>query len=133
MSTPDPHDRLAQVEPDLARLVNAAFALCPHFVIVQGLRDTAQETACVASGHSETMHSRHLPDCKGLAAAIDFAALKPDGSIDWAPGHQRTVYGLIEQAFAKASQATRVPFQWGGDWSSLPDFGHIQLPWAQYP
>jgi peptidoglycan L-alanyl-D-glutamate endopeptidase CwlK len=131
--TPDPHGHLAQVEPDLVRLVHGAFAHAPHFEVVQGIRTPAQERGCVASGHSETMHSRHLPDAHGLAAAIDFAALKPDGEIDWAPGRQRLVYGAIEDGFAAASRETGVPFEWGGDWVTLPDFGHIQLPWKSYP
>jgi peptidoglycan LD-endopeptidase CwlK len=124
----DPHGLLKDVEPDLVRVVYAASQSQP-FEVIAGLRTKAQEAGHVADGSSETMHSRHLADRNGKAAAIDVAALV-DGHIAWVPIQ---LYRTIAANMQAAADDLHIPLQWGGDWISLKDFGHFQLPWAQYP
>jgi peptidoglycan L-alanyl-D-glutamate endopeptidase CwlK len=32
-----------------------------------------------------------------------------------------------------AAKDLNVPLEWGGDWTSLKDGPHFQLPWKDYP
>lgn len=125
----DPHSMLAEVHPDLVKvLLRAATSTVVPFQIIHGLRAVAEEEAACASGHSTTMHSRHLPNKDGVACAVDVVAL-PDGAVSWAP----IEYQPIASAILDAGHALGIPIEWGGNWTTLKDFGHFQLPWAVYP
>ena len=129
----DPKGLLANVHPDLVKVVELAWNnshATQDFEVIQGLRTVAQEHEAVATGHSTTMHSRHLPDANygGKACAIDVAALT-DGEVDWNP----LLYTAIADAMKAAANELDIPIEWGGDWVSFKDLGHFQLPWAQYP
>ncbi len=120
---------LEGVHPDLARIVRAAAKIsATPFIVIHGLRNVAEERANVAKGASTTMHSRHLPNAAGLACAVDVAA-EADGHVSWEPA----LYGHVAQAMKQAARALDLPVEWGGDWHSLKDYGHFQLPWARYP
>lgn len=128
----------AKVEPDLVKVLRAAAQTPQPFVVIQGIRSPAQEQTCVNTGHSTTMHSRHLPDCKGFAAAVDVAAVI-DGKLSFAKGNEAAVFGAIIAQVRAAATALNIPIEWGGDWKvnaqgkPFTDWGHIQLPWASYP
>ena len=126
----DPHGLLAGVHPDLVEVATKAWAASPTFQVVYGLRTVAAEAQAVASGHSTTMHSRHLADANygGKCCAFDFAALEA-GAISW----DTSLYPKIAGAIKDAALALNIPVEWGGDWSSFRDYGHIQLPWNKYP
>ena len=132
--------RLAQVHPDLAAVIRAAKQAPQPFEVIQGVRALAAEQQAVLTGHSTTMHSRHLPDPRyatptfpaGLACAVDVVALV-GGKVDWAEGHEAFTYGQIWAQIHFAATALKIPVEWGGDWKLFKDWGHIQLPWAQYP
>lgn len=139
----DPHGYLDHVHPDLAKVVRAAAQAPQAFVVVYGLRTEAAEQAAVASGHSQTLHSRHLPQSleNNAACAVDVAALF-GGQLSFAPGHEPPVFGAIAQQMKDAAAHLGIPIQWGGDaigaWvpgvvSHFRDWGHFQLPWKQYP
>ncbi len=120
---------LAQVHPDLVKIVTRAYAdTAQAFEVIQGLRTLAAEQAAVARGASETLHSRHLPNKAGLACAVDVAAID-EGHISWNP----LLYQPIAHAMKAAADALAIPIEWGGDWKTLKDWGHFQLPWARYP
>jgi len=120
---------LADVHPDLARIVRQAHGDCSQgFEVIQGLRTLAAEQAAVATGHSTTMHSRHLANAHGVACAVDVAAID-QGHISWNP----LLYQTIAHAMKAAAAALEIPLEWGGDWRSFKDWGHFQLPWAAYP
>ncbi|HLK25025.1 MAG TPA: M15 family metallopeptidase [Caulobacteraceae bacterium] len=120
---------LAAVHPDLVKVVTRAHAASPQpFEVIQGLRTLADEKANVAKGASQTLHSRHLPNADGLACAVDVAAVD-QGHISWNP----LLYQPIAQAMKAAAAALQIPLEWGGDWKTLKDWGHFQLPWAAYP
>jgi len=124
--------KLAQVHPDLVKVIEATPQKLP-FTVVYGIRTVAEEEAAVATGHSQTMHSRHLPNANGLACAVDLAVLTPSGAIDWAPGHEAEVYGLLAKYVKQTAAALNIPIEWGGDWTTFKDWGHFQLPWKEYP
>jgi peptidoglycan L-alanyl-D-glutamate endopeptidase CwlK len=133
MDTRSEHS-LARVHADLCRVIRAAAQAPQPFVVVYGVRTPEAEREACASGHSTTMHSRHLPQagCGGDACAIDVAALT-NGQIDFAPGHEAIVFGHIWRQIRAAAEALNIPVEWGGDWKTFKDWGHVQLPWAQYP
>jgi len=131
---------LEHVHPDLAKVIRAAAQEPQPFAVVYGIRTLAAEAEAVTTGHSQTMHSRHLPDLhyatvenpEGVSCAVDVAALV-DGKISFAPGHEVDVFGQIAAQIKKAAQELSVPIDWGGDWVHFKDWGHIQLTWQAYP
>jgi hypothetical protein len=143
---------LAHVHPDLARVMRAAAQAPQGFVVDYGLRTVQAEQAAVASGHSQTMHSRHLPDAHfgNLAMAVDVIATGPD---PFAKGREAEVFGQIwAQVLAAARELAaqgafrKLPsgepaIQWGGmavgAWqdgvvSHWRDWGHIQADPTAY-
>lgn len=128
----DPHGLLAHVHPDLVKVMQHASQAHP-FQIVYGLRTLTAEEEAVATGHSTTMHSRHLANKNGLACAVDVCALNPDGTLNWAKGQELKVFGDLAVNIKFAAAILKIPVEWGGDWRNFKDFGHFQLPWAQYP
>jgi peptidoglycan L-alanyl-D-glutamate endopeptidase CwlK len=118
---------LIGVEPHLCLVMRNA-ALRRPFLVIHGLRTDAEEAALVAGGHSQTMHSRHLKDKAGFAAAVDIAALA-DGHVTW----EAAAYLSLSDIIKETALAASVPIEWGGDWTTLKDLGHFQLPWSAYP
>lgn len=138
----DPHGLLAGVHPDLARVLLTAFTTPLAFRVVQGRRELESEAEACASGHSMTMHSRHLASSDGLARAVDLAVLNPDGTLNWGVGHEEALFGALSLQIKASAKLRGVSLQWGGDpvgaWepgvpSHFRDWGHWQLPWAEYP
>lgn len=148
---------LKHVHPDLARVIRAAAQAPQPFLVDYGLRTVQAEAAAVASGHSETMHSRHLPDAHfgNVAMAVDVVNLLPGGRIDpiFAKGREAAVFGAIAQQVKAAARAALAAgeirakpdgtpaIQWGGDpvgaWvdgvvSHFRDWGHFQLDPSAY-
>lgn len=130
---------LLHVHPDLARVMRAASQGTP-FRIVYGIRTLAAEAEAVRTGHSHTMHSRHLPNAAGVSCAVDVVHLD-DGRVDWAAGHEGKIFGAIAVNVLIAARECKVPVEWGGSWDQTADpshatwhdWGHFQLPWAVYP
>lgn len=139
---------LTHVHPDLVRVLRAALQVPQPWVIVYGVRTMEAELAAVATHHSQTLHSRHLPDPNfkdllnpdGMAMAVDVAALV-DGHADFAHGNESDVFGQIADQIQKASDDLGIDLQWGGDpmgaWrdnvvSHFRDWGHFQLNPASY-
>ncbi|EDA5930028.1 M15 family metallopeptidase [Salmonella enterica subsp. enterica serovar Java] len=115
---------LQGVHPDLIRLARSALSLSSvDFGVTEGLRSMAREKEMVAEGHSETLHSRHL-----TGHAIDVVAYV-NGAVSW----DWSLYKQIAAAFEQASASLGIPVEWGGNWQTLKDGAHFQLPWATYP
>lgn len=117
-------NNLKGVNADLVKLARRALKLSAiDFGITEGVRPLARQRKLVAEGKSQTMNSRHLS-----GHAIDvFAYPTPAGSWEW------KYYELIAEAFRQASRELRIPVEWGGDWKTLKDGPHFQLPYADYP
>ena len=112
-------ERLKGVHPDLVRVVDLAIEQSPlDFMVTEGLRTKAQQAKYVAAGKSQTMNSRHL-----TGDAVDLAVLI-DGQLTWEWKH----YAALAETVNQAAKQLGVPIEWGGDWKSLKDGPHFQLP-----
>lgn len=117
--------RLVGVHPDLVAIVQLAIQrTLVDFTVVEGSRTIAQQRENVAKGASQTLASYHLPQADGLSHAVDLAPLI-GGAIPWSNW----------QAFADLAQMVKacaaelgVPVEWGGDWKTLKDGPHFQIP-----
>lgn len=132
---------LSQVHPDLCEVMRSADQSPQGFVVDYGIRTIQAEEAAVASGHSQTMHSRHLPDANygGMAMACDVIAT---GSDPFAVGKEAEVFGQIASQVKASAAQLGISIQWGGDpvgaWidgvpSHFRDWGHFQLDPKEYP
>lgn len=122
---------LGHVHPKLAQVIKATSQTPQAFAVVYDIRTLAAEAQAVKTGHSQTMHSRHLPNKEGLSCAVDVAALA-NGHIDWAKGKEQQVYGQIWKQIEEAATKLGVTVEWGGNWHSFKDWSHIQLPWELF-
>jgi peptidoglycan L-alanyl-D-glutamate endopeptidase CwlK len=139
----DPHNLLAEVHPDLVKVLKAAAQTPQAFQAVYGIRTLAAEEKAVAEGHSETLHSRHLPDAhdSGLAMAVDIGVFI-DGEYLGSGPDVPVAYGKAAGQIISAADFLGVAVQWGGQpvgaWidgvvSHFRDWGHFQLDPAKYP
>lgn len=140
----DPHGLLKDVHPDLVKVIAAAAQEPRQFRVIYGIRSEEAEQEAVRSGHSQTLHSRHLPQGheNGKSCAVDVAALDSHGEVWFAPGLESQVFGQIAKQIQAAADELHVPIEWGGAavgaWapgavSHFRDWGHFQLPWKEYP
>lgn len=117
---------MAGVNADLVKLACVALSLTTvDFAITEGLRTKERQRELVDAGKSQTMKSRHI-----TGHAIDvytYPAGEACGSWDW------KYYEQIAKAFRLASLQAGIPVEWGGEWRTLKDGLHFQLPAAKYP
>ena len=117
-------NNLKGVHPDLVKVVNLALEQSEiDFSITEGLRSVEKQKMLVAKGASQTMRSRHL-----TGHAVDLAAIL-DGEIRW----DWPLYKTLAQTMKSAAHQLEIPLEWGGDWVTLKDGPHFQLPWKDYP
>jgi len=117
-------DRLSGVHPDLIKVVNRAIEITTcDFAVLEGVRSKARQEQLVKAGASQTMKSRHL-----TGHAVDLGAYV-SGSVRW----DWPLYNQLADAMKKAAAELKVPLEWGGDWTTLKDGPHFQLPWKDYP
>lgn len=117
------YNNLVGVRPELVAVATRALALSSvDFGVSEGLRTIERQRQLVASGASQTLRSRHL-----TGHAIDLMAYV-DGGIRW----DWPLYEQLAKAMKQAAAELRVPLEWGGDWTSLKDGPHFQLPWEKY-
>ena len=111
--------RLEGVNPALVQVVKRAIQITPiDFIVVEGLRSKERQAYLVEKGASKTMNSRHL-----TGDAVDLAPIVNNKvSWDW-----KDFYPLAE-AVKEAAKQVKVEVEWGGEWKSLPDAPHWQLP-----
>lgn len=120
---------LKSVHPDLVKIFRkAAIGADPAPTVTSTPRTKKEQAALVAKGASTTMHSRHLPDAKGLVYAIDICFII-GGKMRW----DWPLYKSFAARMKKAADELKLPVEWGGDWKTFKDGPHFQLPWAQYP
>lgn len=117
-------DRMKGVHPALIAVVEAAILISPvEFVVTEGLRTTARQTALVKAGASRKMNSRHI-----TGHAVDVAAIV-EGKVRW----DWPLYSRIAGAFKAAASDLKTPLIWGGDWTSLLDGPHFELDRQTWP
>ncbi|WP_313622822.1 M15 family metallopeptidase [Achromobacter sp.] len=117
--------RLVGVHPDLVAIVKSAIQRTPvDFTVVEGVRTVAQQRDYVARGASQTMASYHLPQADGLGHAVDLAPLI-DGEIPW---NDWQAFADLAAVMKTCAAELGVPLEWGGDWKTLGDGPHFQIP-----
>jgi peptidoglycan LD-endopeptidase CwlK len=115
---------LEGVHPHLREIVERAAELTDiHFVVTEGLRSKEKQAALKAAGASRTLNSRHL-----TGHAVDLAAVV-GGEVRWDWPLYKRLAGVMTMAAAELGR----PLTWGGDWKSLKDGPHFELPWKEYP
>ena len=115
--------RLQGVNADLVRVVERAISISDlDFMVTEGLRTAAQQAKYVAAGRSQTKNSRHL-----TGHAIDLAVML-NGELTW----EWKYYARLGDIMKQAAKDVGVKIEWGGDWRTLRDGPHFQLPWASY-
>lgn len=117
-------NNLVGVNTDLVKIVRLALTLTTvDFGITEGLRSLDRQEQLLAQGKSQTMNSRHI-----TGHAVDVVAyLGSQVSWEW------KYYEQIASAFKKAAAELNIPVEWGGDWKTLKDGPHFQLPHRDYP
>jgi len=128
--------RLSQCHPDLQRVVMRAIRITEvDFTVLETGRTPKRQRQLFAAGASKTMNSRHLlkrakngDTGKRVSHAVDLGAYV-GGKVSW----DWPLYYKIADAMKQAAKELNVPIEWGGDWRSLKDGPHYQLPWKQYP
>lgn len=116
-------DRLQGVHPDLVAVMELAIKRTPvDFTVLEGLRTEERQRKLYASGASKTLNSRHL-----TGHAVDVAPYA-DGEISWHWPHYYPLAATIKDCAYEIG----VKIEWGGDWTSLRDGPHWQLPWSEY-
>ena len=143
--------KLAEVHPDLVRVARATPQTPQAWRVDYGLRTEAAEAQAVATGHSKTMHSRHLGDPsfpipgrpgECYAMAFDFCLLV-NGAVSFDVSDQNTGggFGVVAAQILATAERLGVKVQWGGQkvgaWvdcqvSHWRDWGHIQLDPSAY-
>ncbi|MGL5389426.1 MAG: M15 family metallopeptidase [Serratia sp. (in: enterobacteria)] len=115
---------LLGVHPDLVRVMRLArrFSLVP-FSITEGLRSMARQRDLLREGKSQTLRSRHL-----TGHAVDVVAM-PSGTVSW----EWDYYAQIASAVRRAGLECGINVEWGGEWKTLKDGPHFQLPFKDYP
>ncbi len=122
--------RLKGVHPDLVRVVKRAIYITSvDFMIIEGVRTMSQQIIYVRTGKSKTLKGRHIPEnnaCK-MSCAVDLGAMVGGVLVwDW------KYYIELSRAMKQAAKELSIPLEWGGDWKSLRDGPHFQLPWSVY-
>lgn len=116
--------RLEGVHDDLIKVVKLASDLSPNvFIVTEGLRTLERQKQLLAAGASQTLRSRHL-----TGHAVDLA-VKVGDEVRW----DWPLYRDLAVVMKDAAKQLGVPLEWGGDWKSLVDGPHYQLPWKEYP
>lgn len=131
------------VHPDLARVIKSAAQQPQPFEVIYGIRTIAAEEKAVAQGHSETLHSRHLPDVHddNRAMAVDIGVFNSGVYVGSGPDVP-AIYTQVSEQILHAAEQLGIDIQWGGQaigaWvdgvvSHFRDWGHYQLDPAKYP
>ena len=117
--------RLEGVHPQLVDIVKLAIRRTPvDFTVVEGLRTAERQRELVAAGKSQTLNGRHLKQPDGYGHAVDLAPLVGD-AIPWDRWEEfRRLADIVKACASELG----VPVEWGGDWKTLKDGPHFQLP-----
>ncbi|WP_334162810.1 M15 family metallopeptidase [Achromobacter insolitus] len=118
-------DRLAGVHPDLVAVVKLAIQRThTDFTVVEGLRTPDRQRELKAAGKSQTLNGLHLRQADGYGRAVDLAPLV-GGAIPW---DEWAEFQRLADVIKACAAELGVPVEWGGDWKSLRDGPHFQLP-----
>ena len=115
--------KLCGVNHDLVRVVEKCMDDAQpgddDFMVGEGVRTLERQRELVAAGKSQTMASRHL-----TGDAVDLWVLGADGKVTW----DMAKYRRLAERMKEAARALGVAIEWGGNWRTLKDGPHFQLP-----
>lgn len=105
--------RLKGVHPDLVEVMKKSIEISDiDFGISCGVRTKSEQAKLVASGASQTMNSKHIPqEVDGFSHAIDIFCYV-DGRLSW----ELPCYWIAGDAILKASRELGVKLCWGACW-----------------
>jgi peptidoglycan L-alanyl-D-glutamate endopeptidase CwlK len=118
---PRSEKNLIGVVPILQKVVRWAAYHCPDtytFVVTEGLRTKARQKALYDQGLSKTLDSYHL-----TGHAVDLAVIVA-GKAVW----KFDAYERLNEVMQAGGKHFGVPLTWGGEWVSLRDGPHFQVP-----
>ena len=129
--------KLKGVHPDLVKVVlQAAAETTIPFCVVYGVRTIEAEWQAIRSGHSalkDPTHCRHVPTgAPPYGHAVDIA-LWLDGQPSFHDNPKMTTFAKVGRLFQKVSADLHIPIRSGFMWKTFKDWGHHELPAAQYP
>lgn len=114
---------LIGVHPDLVTLIRHVATQFEHEIIVtEGVRSQERQAELFKAGASQTLNSRHL-----TGHAVDLA-VKVGGQVVWT-WH---IYASLGVAMKAEAKRLGTPIVWGGDFLTLKDGPHFELPRNQY-
>jgi peptidoglycan L-alanyl-D-glutamate endopeptidase CwlK len=118
--------KLQVLLPKLRECVVMALTLSTiDFRVMQTIRSLAAQKQAVASGHSRTMKSKHLPDENGFAHAADLGAWV-GGKVVWTEDCYADIAWAMDKAATQLGIASNV--RWGAAWDRvLSDFGGAHI------
>jgi peptidoglycan L-alanyl-D-glutamate endopeptidase CwlK len=116
MGAVDPHIH------DLAlKLVEKAYKEGIYVQIISGYRSFAEQDKLYAQGRTApgniVTNAKAGQSVHNYGLAVDFLILHPDGSANWKVDEQWKRVGAIGKSLG---------FDWGGDWKSFKDWGHLE-------
>ena len=127
--------RLHGLHPAVFTAANALIERCygcgVPILITQGLRTIAEQEVLYAQGRTKpgaiVTNARGGYSYHNYGLAVDFALLLPNGSsVSWdmnRDGNNDRMADWLEVV----QQAKRLGFEWGGDWTTIKDYPHVQL------
>lgn len=117
--------RLEGVHPQLVEIVKLAIQrTAVDFTVVEGLRTPERQRELVGAGKSQTLNGLHLRQADGYGHAVDLAPLV-GGAIPW---NEWARFKELADVVKACAAELGVPVEWGGDWKTLKDGPHFQLP-----
>jgi peptidoglycan L-alanyl-D-glutamate endopeptidase CwlK len=119
-----------RTHPDLQRLFNEVIKHVDCMVL-GGIRTLEQQEKDVASGKSETLASKHLPQSDGLAHAVDVCPFPPN----WDDTQWKIDLWYFGGYVLATAQQMGIGIRWGGDWkrdndpenNGFEDLDHFEL------
>lgn len=129
---PRSEQHLAEVHPDLVRVVRAAAARTPATLLVyEGARTIEEQRAALARGVTKTLNSRHIPSgSPPVSHAVDMGPLVA-GRLPWS---DRAPWIDTARVMKDAARTLGIPITSGAlDWPRFFDGPHHELDRRSYP
>jgi peptidoglycan LD-endopeptidase CwlK len=123
--SPDRRENLAGVHPTLAgvivKILDALVVLGHPAMVVEGVRTAAKQHECFLNHSSQvdagSPASTHEIQPEGYGHAVDLAF---QGPTPFASSHPWALLGAMVHLTPT--------LMWGGDWKTLKDLGHVEIP-----
>jgi peptidoglycan L-alanyl-D-glutamate endopeptidase CwlK len=112
------NDKLKAVHPDLVRWVNVLRSTHPDAHVSCGYRGQSDQEADFQKGVSRAHFGQSAHNCAPAMAVDLFRITQTGGASFDRPWYEGTIAPI-----AKAAGLV-----WGGDWKSIKDMPHVELP-----